>query len=106
MSATVWQRAFSVVSLSRSLWQFGSTMLGYLSLNAAAYAALPWSAWLGMALAVPAAGMVMRLFIVQHDCGHGSFWRRQHANHHGSFNNLDRPDTGVDLYSTCATVQE
>ncbi len=121
---------FQAASLARSLWQFGSTMLAYLALNAAMYAVLPVSVWLVLGLAVPAAGMVVRLFIIQHDCGHGSFfrsrrandwlgricspvtftpyafWRRQHANHHACFNNLDRRDSGIDLYSTCATVRE
>lgn len=121
---------FQRASVVRSLWQFGSTMLAYLGLNAAMYALVPVSPWLVVALSLPAAGMVVRLFIIQHDCGHGSFfrtrrandwlgricspftftpyafWRRQHANHHACFNNLDRRDTGIDLYSTCATVDE
>ena len=74
--------------------------------------------------------MTVRMFIFQHDCGHRSFfraqwantavgrlcslltytpfacWRRQHARHHASFNNLDRRDGGLDIYSTCSTVRE
>ena len=123
-------KPFQAASLPRSLWQFGSTVLAYLALNAAMYAALKLSAWITLALAIPAAGLVVRLFIIQHDCGHGAFfrsrrandwlgrtcslmtftpyafWRRQHSNHHACFNNLDHRDTGIDLYSTCATVEE
>lgn len=35
-----------------------------------------------------------------------TFWRRQHANHHACFNNLDRRESGADIYSTCATLRE
>ncbi len=121
---------FQTPSFLRSSWQFASTFVLYLVVNAAMYAVTPVSAWLTVALALPAGGLVVRLFIVQHDCGHGAFfksrrlndllgrfcsvvtytpyafWRRQHANHHASFNNLDRRDTGIDLYSTCATLKE
>jgi omega-6 fatty acid desaturase (delta-12 desaturase) len=121
---------FQAPSLNRSWWQFLSTFGGYLVFNAAAYAMAAHSAWIAVMIALPAAGLLIRLFIIQHDCGHGSyfrsrrcndwlgrfcsiftftpyaFWRRQHANHHACFNNLDHRDRGVDLYSTCATVAE
>src|SRR5437762_1539322 len=70
--------------------------------------------WPVLLLAVPAAGMLMRLFIIQHDCGHGSFfnsqrandlvggvigvitltpykfWKQTHAIHHATSGNLDK----------------
>lgn len=33
-------------------------------------------------------------------------WRRQHAGHHAVWNNLDRRDSGLDIYSSCLTVDE
>ena len=74
--------------------------------------------WLTLLLAVPAAGFLVRLFLIQHDCGHGSFfrhrmvndwtgrvlgvftmtpydlWRRTHAVHHATAGNLDRRGMG------------
>lgn len=71
------------------------------------------SYWLTLLVALPAAGLYIRLFIIQHDCGHGSYfssrrwndligsvigvvtatpyayWRRTHAIHHGAQGNLD-----------------
>ena len=94
------------------------------------YFSLAVSYWLTLALSVLAAGLMVRIFIIQHDCGHGAFfsskwanhavgsfcglltmtpyahWRRQHAGHHDMWNNLDRRETGVDIYSTCLTVEE
>ena len=76
------------------------------------------SYWLTLVLALPAAGLQIRLFIFQHDCGHGSFfrssklnnalggligvlmltpyryWRRTHAIHHASSGDLDRRSFG------------
>ena len=114
----------------RSAWQLATTVLAYAATNAAMYLGLGVSAWLTAALAFPAAGLMVRVFIIQHDCGHGSFfrtrrlndwvgrvcgvitftpyafWRRQHNNHHACFNNLDRRHSGADIYSTCATLRE
>jgi len=39
------------------------------------WAALDAGYWVGLLLAVPAAGFLVRLFMIQHDCGHGSFFR-------------------------------
>ncbi|MGE0418462.1 MAG: fatty acid desaturase [Acetobacteraceae bacterium] len=122
--------AFQVPDRRRSIWQVTSTGALYLALLAVMYA-MPWDiAWLGLGLAVPAASMVVRLFIIQHDCGHGSFfrskrandilgwccslatftpyanWRYQHAHHHAVWNNLDRRNSGTDIYSGCLTVAE
>ena len=70
--------------------------------------------WLSFALAPFAAALLVRLFMIQHDCGHGAFlpgkaandwlgraigvltltpydyWRRSHAIHHATSGNLDR----------------
>lgn len=81
-----------------------------------------WSAkqayWLTLLLSIPLGGLIVRFFIIQHDCGHGSFtasrwlndaigrvmsvftvtpyglWRRVHAHHHASSGNLDRRGAG------------
>src|SRR3984957_5523764 len=91
------------------------------------WASLDAGYWLGLLLAVPAAGFLVRLFMIQHDCGHGSFfrhrlandwvgrvigvltltpydfWRRTHAVHHASSGHLERRAMGdVDTL----TVQE
>jgi omega-6 fatty acid desaturase (delta-12 desaturase) len=74
--------------------------------------------WLSLLIAVPSAGFLVRLFMIQHDCGHGAFfrrraandwvgrvigvltltpygfWRRAHAIHHASSGNLDQRGLG------------
>lgn len=74
--------------------------------------------WIALPLVLPAAGFLVRLFIIQHDCGHGSFfphktlndwtgrilgvltftpydwWKRTHALHHASSGNLARRGIG------------
>jgi omega-6 fatty acid desaturase (delta-12 desaturase) len=102
----------------------------FLAACAGMYWSLHISYLLTLALALPTAGLLVRVFIVQHDCGHGAFfrsrmtndlvgrfcslltftpyaqWRRQHNDHHGNWNNLDRRLSGLDMYSTCTTVEE
>ncbi len=78
-----WQslvRKYQQPDLRKSMWQvvnsfgglFLSLMLMYLSLSV--------GYWLTLLLAVPAAGFLVRIFIIQHDCGHGSFFRSRCAN--------------------------
>jgi omega-6 fatty acid desaturase (delta-12 desaturase) len=79
---------------------------------------LQWHYAIVLLLALPVAGLYVRLFIFQHDCGHGSFfskgrlndtvgrvlgvvtlmpytyWRRTHAIHHATSGNLDRRGVG------------
>lgn len=123
-------RPFQTASPWRSVSQLVTTGFAYLATLAAMYAVFPVSPWLSLALSIPAAGFVVRLFIIQHDCGHGSFfrsaraneivgwicslatftpyanWRRQHAGHHAIWNNLDMRQSGADIYSACLTVRE
>ncbi|SDG25190.1 omega-6 fatty acid desaturase (delta-12 desaturase) [Limimonas halophila] len=116
--------------LRHSLSQIASSFGGFAGVCAAMYLLLDVSVWLALPLAPLAAGFLVRIFIIQHDCGHGAFfrsrrandhlgricslltltpyssWRRQHAGHHGIWNDLDRRDTGADIYSDCLTVAE
>jgi omega-6 fatty acid desaturase (delta-12 desaturase) len=104
---------------------FGPVLAGC----AAMYLVFPWSYLGTLALALPTGAFLVRVFIVQHDCGHGScfagrrtntivgwacslltmtpyaHWARQHSQHHASWNNLDRTDGGSDIYSNCLTVR-
>jgi len=123
-------RGFQQVHAARSRWQIANSFGGYLLCLALMYLGFPAIGWPVLLLAPVAAGFVIRIFIIQHDCGHGSFfirpwandlvgwlcslvtfapylsWRRQHAGHHAVWNDLARRDNGVDIYSTCLTVAE
>jgi hypothetical protein len=123
--------AFQHPILARSLGQLTTSVGGFLVTCSAMYLCLGISLWMSLPLSVLAAGFLVRIFIIQHDCGHGAFfrsqrannilgslcslmtltpyafWRRQHARHHGSWNNLDRrAASGLDIYSSCMTVSE
>lgn len=102
----------------RSVWQVINTLVPYVALWVLMYFSLRVSYWLTLALAVPAAGFMVRAFIIFHDCGHGSFfksrrandivgnltgiltftpyqrWRHDHAIHHATAGDLDRRGTG------------
>jgi len=114
-------------TLGRSLWQVVNTLIPYGTLWYLMAYSLPVSYWLTLALTIPAAGFLVRLFIIFHDCGHGSFfksrkaneamgivtgiltftpyyhWRHEHAIHHATSGDLDRRGTG-DVWTL--TVQE
>jgi len=114
-------------SLLRALWQIVNTFGGYVLLWYLMYLSLPVSYWIALPLAALAGAFVVRIFIIFHDCGHGSFfksrrandlvgfiagaltftpyyhWRWEHAIHHASAGDLDRRGTG-DVWTM--TVQE
>ncbi|MFO1070748.1 MAG: fatty acid desaturase [Geminicoccaceae bacterium] len=66
--------------LGRSLAELVATALPFFLLWAAAWLSLSWSIGLSLLLSIPAALFLVRLFMIQHDCGHGSFFRRRPAN--------------------------
>ena len=102
----------------RSLLEIMITGVPFIGLWVLMWFSLEWSYLLTLAIAVPAAGFLVRLFMIQHDCGHGSFfrrrwandlagralsvftltpydqWRRSHNMHHAGSGNLDKRGIG------------
>ena len=66
-------------SLARSSTELAVTAVPFLALWLLMWLSLGLGYWLTLILAVPAAGFLVRLFMIQHDCGHGSFFRRRWA---------------------------
>ena len=71
---------FKGADLKRSLTQILTTAAPFLLLSAAMWFALEKGYWFALVLTLPAAGLMLRFFIIQHDCGHGSFFRSRFAN--------------------------
>lgn len=67
-------------SAGRALWQIANTFLPYALLWYLMYLSLAVSWWLTVPLAVLAGAFLVRIFILFHDCGHGSFFRSRRAN--------------------------
>jgi len=111
----------------KSIWQLVNSFGGYILMWVLMALSLNVSYWLTLALAPIAAGFLVRIFIIFHDCGHGSFfktskanhtvgvvtgilvftpyflWRQSHAIHHATAANLDRRGVG-DVWTM--TVEE
>jgi omega-6 fatty acid desaturase (delta-12 desaturase) len=105
-------------SYGRALLGIATSVIPYLALSVAMYLALEVSYLLALALAVPAAGFLVRTFILFHDCSHGSLvpsrranawlgmcfglliwspflrWRHDHAVHHATSGDLGRRGVG------------
>jgi len=71
---------FREPKLGRSIAELAITVVPFFALWLLMWISLDYSYWLCLLLAVPAAGFLVRLFMIQHDCGHGSFFRRRRAN--------------------------
>lgn len=67
-------------SMALSLWQVLSTALPLAGLWMAMMLTVENAYWATLLLAIPAAGLTVRLFIIQHDCGHRSFFRSRRLN--------------------------
>src|SRR5689334_11452351 len=67
-------------ALGRALWQVLNTLAPYVVLWYLMYLSLAVSYWLTAGLALLAAGFLVRVFILSHDCGHGSFFKSRRAN--------------------------
>ena len=104
--------------LRRSVLDLATSVVPYLALLVAMFFALRVSPLLSLVLALPAAGFLIRVFIVFHDCTHGSFlrsrrannllgaaigllvwlpfrgWQHEHAVHHATAGDLDRRGVG------------
>ncbi|MCL4831056.1 MAG: fatty acid desaturase [Caldilineaceae bacterium] len=65
----------------KAVWQIINSFGGLLLLWALMYWSLSVGYWLTLLLAFPAAGFAIRIFIIQHDCGHGSFFKAKQNNH-------------------------
>jgi omega-6 fatty acid desaturase (delta-12 desaturase) len=114
-AAAPWAKTLSehkTPSALKSGWQVVNSFVPFVGLWFLMYLATFWSYWLTLALAIPAAGFLVRIFIIQHDCGHHAFlphrrandvlgylcgfltltpyhlWRRNHARHHSCSGDL------------------
>ena len=72
--------SFARPSPWRSCLQLVTSFGPFLAGCAAMYLAYPLSPWLTLALSLPTGALLVRVFIVQHDCGHGSFFASRGAN--------------------------
>jgi len=119
--------AFQRPSSVKAAWQLTNSLVSYVFVWVLMFWSLKISYLLSLALSIAAGALVVRVFIIMHDCGHGSFtksrllndiigsiagivvftpyyhWRWEHAVHHGTAADLDRRGTG-DIWTM--TVQE
>lgn len=72
--------AYNQPSNARGVVEFAVSLLPFALLWAATAFLLSHGYWAGLLLTIPAALFLVRLFMIQHDCGHGAFFRNGHAN--------------------------
>lgn len=113
---------------SRAVFELAITLLPFLMLWAGIWSLIQAGHYWAIIGFIPAGGLIVRLFIIQHDCGHQSMfrnrkvndwvgrfigiltltpydhWKRAHALHHAGSGNLDRRGIGDDILTL--TVEE
>jgi omega-6 fatty acid desaturase (delta-12 desaturase) len=109
---------YRVPAMGRALLQLATSAIPFALVWAAMLYSIDYGYWITLLLAIPASGFLLRLFMIQHDCGHGSFfksrkandmlggvigvvalmpyryWRKTHAIHHKSSGDLDHRSFG------------
>jgi len=68
-------RKYTKPSTSKAVIQLLNTFLPFLALWTLMYFSLSWSYWITLGLGIVNAFFLVRIFIIQHDCGHKSFLR-------------------------------
>ena len=120
---------YRVISNRRAIFEITVTVAAFAALWAASWWLYHFSVFASLALAVPAAAFLVRLFMVQHDCGHLAmftskhannwvgrvlgfftltpfdYWRHAHAQHHMGSGNLERRGIGDITTLTLAEYQ-
>ena len=120
---------YRVISNRRAIFEIAVTMAAFAALWGASWWLYHYSVFATLALAVPAAAFLVRLFMVQHDCGHLAmftnrqannwvgrvlgfftltpfdYWRHAHAQHHMGSGNLERRGIGDITTLTLAEYQ-
>lgn len=111
-------KSYMIADDRRAWWQLISTALLFFPIIIVMFWLASVAYWATLLLAIPAGGLLVRFFALQHDCGHGMFfsskrknelvgqvlslgtftpydhWRRSHALHHAGSGNLDRRGFG------------
>nr|NQU94501.1 fatty acid desaturase [Bacteroidota bacterium] len=119
-----WSNWIQIISLYnqpsplKSWWQIANSLIPYIGLWILMIYSIEISYWLTLGLSVVASGFLVRIFIIFHDCGHGSFfkspmlsrivgiitgfmvftpyhkWHWEHQLHHRTVGNLDKRGVG------------
>lgn len=127
---STWQKIilkYARPDLRKSIWQIVNSVLPYIIVWLLMVKSLEYSYWITLLLSTLAGGFLIRIFIIFHDCGHGSFfrsakaniivgkimgiltftpyypWHNQHGAHHATAANLDKRGMG-DVWTM--TVEE
>ncbi len=111
-------KKYNKPKLSKSIWQIINSVIPYIGLWFLMAYSIQYSYWITLGLSVIAAGFLIRIFIVFHDCVHGSFfkkkkhntitgiilglftftpfhrWQNDHIIHHNTVGNLDKRGIG------------
>jgi omega-6 fatty acid desaturase (delta-12 desaturase) len=122
-------RPYRTPNARRALLELVVTAAPLMLFWALAWLALEHGRWWGLLFVLPAAAFLLRLFMIQHDCGHGAFfphkgmndwtgrvigvltltpydhWKRAHAMHHATSGDLDRRGVGDVEMLTVAEYQ-